>query len=121
MDTLNIGYDLFGGIVQEKESNMGFCCRCAFPTRGMTVLSGTSERPFTTEPHIRFLYSLSNEGTEHSMTYGTTSGWVVLILWGGMCSSVLYSCRSPSFLQIHTTFVVSLFFSCTQSTYLQRK
>ena len=33
---------IFGGVVQEKESNMGFCCRWAFPTRGMTVLSGTS-------------------------------------------------------------------------------
>ena len=31
----------FGGVVQEKESNMGFCCRWAFPTRRMTVLSGT--------------------------------------------------------------------------------
>ena len=31
----------FGGVVQEKESNMGFCSRWEFPTRGMTVLSGT--------------------------------------------------------------------------------
>ena len=32
----------FGGVVQEKESNIWFCCRWAFPTRAMTVLSGTA-------------------------------------------------------------------------------
>ena len=32
---------IFGGVVQEKESNMGFCRRWAFRTLGMTVLSGT--------------------------------------------------------------------------------
>ena len=31
----------FGGVVQEKESKMGFYCRWAFPTRGMTLLGGT--------------------------------------------------------------------------------
>ena len=44
---------------------MGFCCRWAFPTLGMTVLSETQAKhghpegwkcPSTTEPHIGFFF-----------------------------------------------------------------
>ena len=57
----------FGGVVQEKKSNIGFCGIWAFPTLGMTVLClGSAQhghpegwkRPSTTETHIKFLYSL---------------------------------------------------------------
>ena len=40
-------FNFFGGVVQEKESNMGFCCRWAFQTREMTVLNGTSKVPLS--------------------------------------------------------------------------
>ena len=36
---------IWGVVVQEKESNMVFFSRWKFPTLGMTVLSGTSAEP----------------------------------------------------------------------------
>ena len=40
---------IWGVVVQEKESNMVFCSRWKFPTLGMTVLSGT-EAPGASVP-----------------------------------------------------------------------
>ena len=59
--TTKMRINFFGGVVQEKESKMGFYRRWTFSALGMTVLMGTLcwKRPYTTEPHIRFLYSMS--------------------------------------------------------------
>ena len=51
---------IFGVVVQEKESNMVFCSRWKFPTLGMTVLSGTSAEP-------RFRSARSSLGLETSI------------------------------------------------------
>ena len=51
---------IFGVVVQEKESNMVLCSRWKFPTLGMTVLSGTSAEP-------RFRSARSSLGLETSI------------------------------------------------------
>ena len=55
---------IWGVVVQEKESNMVFFSRWKFPTLGMTVQHGHPlgwKLPSRTEPHIRFLYSHSTQ------------------------------------------------------------
>ena len=59
MQNLEIN-QIFGVVVQEKESNMVFCSRWKFPTLGMTVLSGTSAEP-------RFRSARSSLGLETSI------------------------------------------------------
>ena len=51
---------IWGVVVQEKESNMVFFSRWQFPTLGMTVLSGTSAEP-------RFRSARSSLGLETSI------------------------------------------------------
>ena len=51
---------IWGVVVQEKESNMVFFSRWKFPTLGMTVLSGTSAEP-------RFRSAWSSLGLETSI------------------------------------------------------
>ena len=51
---------IWGVVVQEKESNMVFFSRWKFPTLGMTVLSGTSAEP-------RFRSARSSLGLETSI------------------------------------------------------
>ena len=63
----------FGGVVQEKEFNMGFCCRWALPTQGMTVLSRTSVYP-------RFHSAQSSLGLETPI-FNRTSYQILIVLF----------------------------------------
>ena len=59
MQNLEIN-QIWGVVVQEKESNMVFCSRWKFPSLGMTMLSGTSAEP-------RFRSARSSLGLETSI------------------------------------------------------